>query len=151
MFKISFLFNSIAYMKIYSFYILFFWFLLTSCDSQNCHIEDTYVNFNIDLSLPEYSELIPLGNSIFIEGGHAGIIIYHLGKNDYRIYDRKCSYEPSLECSYIDSINSTIAFCNCCSSAFSLNQEGHPLNSPALCPLKKYSYSITEESLHIFN
>tara|TARA_B100000287_G_C20523896_1_gene738101 strand:+ start:150 stop:566 length:417 start_codon:yes stop_codon:yes gene_type:complete len=126
--------------------------LLSACNTKETYIPDVYVNIEINLNLPEYSELNTIGNSIFIEGGNAGIIIYHFAENTYKIYDRTCSWEPLLECSFIDSLNSTIAYCNCCTSAFLLDQEGNAINSPALLPLKQYRYSIqANHVLHIFN
>ena len=126
--------------------------ILNSCATKENYIPDTYVNIEINLNLPEYSELNVIGNSIFIEGGNAGIIIYHFAENTYKIYDRNCSWEPLLDCSFIDSLNSTIAYCNCCTSAFLLDQEGAAINSPALLPLKQYRYSIQQnQMLHIFN
>ena len=75
-----------------------------------------------DLSFPEYSDLDVPGNTIFVKGGNAGIIICHFATNEYKVYDRTCSYEPSLACSYIDSINFFVAYCGCCTSAFLLDQ-----------------------------
>ena len=99
----------------------------------------------------KFSELNIVGNSIFIEGGNKGIIIYRHSNYEYKIYDRNCSYEPNLECSYIDSVNSIIALCGCCTSAFLLDQDGSAANSPAVLPLKQYNYTLNNTLLHIFN
>ena len=104
--------------------------LFIHCGDSNEYIQNVYVDIEIDLSLPEFSTLNTVGNSMFLEGGNKGIIIYSFSNYEYKIYDRNCSYEPSLSCSYIDSINSTIAFCGCCSSAFLLDQDGSAANSP---------------------
>ena len=110
------------------------------------------VNEFIDLSLPSYSDITTPGNSIFIEGGVEGIIIYRGFGQDYKAYDRNCSYEPSLTCSYIDSVNSGIAYCGCCTSAFLISNTGEPINAPALLPLKEYNWSLSSSNiLHIFN
>ena len=103
-----FILHKIAVMKI-AYYTLIIGLLLSSCSNKDDYIPNVYVNIELDLSLPEYSHLSTLGNSIFIDGGNAGIIIYHFAVNEYRIYDRNCSYEPLLSCSYVDSINSTVA------------------------------------------
>ena len=108
--------------------------LFIHCGDSNEYIQNVYVDIEIDLSLPEFSTLNTVGNSMFLEGGNKGIIIYSFSNYEYKIYDRNCSYEPSLSCSYIDSINSTIAFCGCCSSAFLLDQDGSAANSPAILP-----------------
>ena len=132
--------------------VLIFTIMLISCSSENNYIRDVYVNIEINLNLPEYSALNSTGNSIFIEGGNKGIIIYKSGINVYEIYDRNCSFEPSLQCSYIDSINSSIAFCGCCTSAFLIDNNGVAVNSPALLPLKMYNWSLSNNMiLRIFN
>ena len=132
-------------------FLVLFLIIISSCGDSNDYIRNVYVDVEIDLSLPEFSPLNTVGNSIFVEGGNKGIIIYRFSNYEYNIYDRNCSYEPNLECSYIDSINSTIAMCGCCSSAFLLDQNGVAANSPAVLPLKQYNYSLNNTLLHIFN
>ena len=132
-------------------FLVLFLIIISSCGDSNDYIRNVYVDVEIDLSLPAFSPLNTVGNSIFIEGGNKGIIIYRFSNYEYNIYDRNCSYEPNLECSYIDSINSTIAMCGCCSSAFLLDQNGVAANSPAVLPLKQYNYSLNNTLLHIFN
>jgi len=132
-------------------FLALFLIIISSCGDSNDYIRNVYVDVEIDLSLPEFSPLNTVGNSIFVEGGNKGIIIYKFSNYEYNIYDRNCSYEPNLGCSYIDSINSTIAMCGCCSSAFLLDQNGVAANSPAVLPLKQYNYSLNNTLLHIFN
>ena len=132
-------------------FLVLFLIIISSCGDSNDYIRNVYVDVEIDLSLPQFSPLNTVGNSIFIEGGNKGIIIYRFSNYEYNIYDRNCSYEPNLECSYIDSINSTIAMCGCCSSAFLLDQNGVAANSPAVLPLKQYNYSLNNTLLHVFN
>ena len=146
----SFLFHKIAVMKS-AFYILSALFFLSTCNTKDDYIQEIYVNINIDLNLPEFSDLQVSGNSIFIEGGVEGIIIYHGVGNDYKVYDRNCSYEPSLSCSQIDSIDAGIAYCGCCTSAFLLSNNASVLNSPALLPLKKYYWTLSGSQMHISN
>ena len=134
-----------------AFYILSALFFLSTCNTKDDYIQEVYVNINIDLNLPEYSDLQVSGNSIFIEGGVEGIIIYHGVGNDYKVYDRNCSYEPSLSCSQIDSVDAGIAYCGCCTSAFLLSNNASVLNSPALLPLKKYYWTLSGSQMHISN
>ena len=135
-----------------AFYILSVLFIFSTCNTKDDYIQEVYVNINVDLNLPEYSNLQATGNSIFIEGGVEGIIIYHGVGSDYKVYDRNCSYEPSLSCSKIDSVVAGIAYCGCCSSAFLLSNDASALNSPALLPLKAYNWSLSNNGiLRIFN
>ena len=124
---------------------------LSSCTDSDDYIQNVYVNIEVPVNQPEYSDLDAIGNSIFISGGVKGIIIYHANVNDYRAFDRNCSFEPSTQCAYIDSINSTIASCNCCSSKFLIDQNGITANGPALRPLKEYYTSFSGGILKIKN
>ena len=134
-----------------SIYILLY-SLFTGCGDGNDYIQEVYVNIQIPLSQPEYSDLEPIGSSIFVTGGVKGIIIYHAGVNEYKAFDRNCSYEPSSTCAQIDSINSTIASCKCCSSKFLIDQDGIAANGPALLPLKKYYTTLSSSgTLSIVN
>ena len=134
-------------------YILSILFILSTCNTKDDYIQEVYVDIIVDLNLPEYSNLQASGNSIFIEGGVEGIIIYHGVGSHYNVYDRNCSYEPSLSCSKIDSVDAGIAYCGCCTSAFLLSNDANVLNSPALLPLKAYNWSLGNNNniLRIFN
>ena len=132
-------------------YLLIISMLILSCHSSSDFIDDVYVNESIDLNLHEFNELNTTGGNIFIEGGVEGIIIYHGIGDHYKIYDRNCSYEPSLACSSIDSVSSGIAYCRCCNSAFLISNTGEAINAPALLPLKAYNWSLNNNILRIFN
>ena len=134
------------------FYILIILFIFSTCNTKDDYIQEVYVDIIVDLNLPKYSDLQASGNSIFIEGGVEGIIIYHGVGNYYKVYDRNCSYEPSLSCSQIDSVDAGIAYCGCCPSAFLLSNNANVLNLPALLPLKSYNWSLGNNNiLRIFN
>tara|TARA_B100001175_G_scaffold303202_1_gene297977 strand:- start:686 stop:1096 length:411 start_codon:yes stop_codon:yes gene_type:complete len=131
-------------------FILFF-LILFSCQKEEDYINNVFVNIDLNLSLPEYSELQIVGNSIFINGGVKGIIVYYQGFETYKTYERSCTYEPSLNCARIDSVNSTIAICNCCDSKFLLGQQGQAIDGPALLPLKQYQNTLSGQILEIYN
>ncbi len=126
--------------------------LLFSCQKENDYIQDVLVDYNLKLSLPQYSDLQTVGNHIFIaKEGVKGIIVYHQDFDTYKSYDRSCTYNPSENCAKIDSVNSTIAICTCCDSKFLLDQNGETIDGPALLPLKQYQNTHTGDFLHIYN
>ena len=127
-----------------------FCLLFFSCQKEEDYIQNVVVDINLNLTLPEFSDLQTVGNSVFITGGVKGIIVYHQGFDSYKTYDRNCSFEPSLSCARIDSINSSIAICKCCNSKFLLS-DGTPFDGPALLPLKKYQNNLSEDFLYIYN
>ena len=133
-------------------YILTISILIFSCNSNEDYIQNVYVDEFVNLNLPEYSELNTSGSAIFTKGGVEGIIIYHGVGDDYKVYDRNCSYQPTLSCSVIDSVNSGIAFCGCCSSAFLISNTGESINAPALLSLKTYNWSLDDNNvMRIYN
>jgi len=133
-------------------YILTISTLIFSCNSNENYIQNVYVDEYVNLNLPEYSELNTSGSAIFTQGGVEGIIIYHGVGNDYKVYDRNCSYQPSLSCSVIDSVNSGIAFCRCCTSAFLISNTGESINAPALLSLKTYNWDLDDNNvMKIYN
>jgi hypothetical protein len=125
--------------------------LILSCNSKEDYIQNVYVDEYVHLD--HYSEDLNIsGSAIFTKGGVEGIIIYRGFGDDYKVYDRNCSYEPSLSCSVIDSVNSGIAFCGCCTSMFNISNTGESINAPALLPLKTYNWSLSESNvMHIYN
>ncbi|MEE2953633.1 MAG: hypothetical protein VX347_00490 [Bacteroidota bacterium] len=126
---------------------------ISACINDDNYIPIVSVDIDLNLNLPEYEQLNTIGSSLFVTGGVRGIVIYHFAINEYKAYDRNCSYQPSLECAKIDSIYSSIAFCGCCNSAFLLDQNGSAANSPAINPLREYACILNENTntLHIFN
>ena len=128
-----------------------FCLLFFSCQKEEDYIQNVVVDINLNLTLPEFSDLQTVGNSVFITGGVKGIIVYRQGFDSYKTYDRNCSFEPSLSCARIDSVNSSIAICKCCNSMFLLEQNGDNIDGPALLPLKKYQNNLSEDFLYIYN
>ena len=129
-----------------------FCLLFFSCQKEKDYIQEVIVDIDLNLTLPEFSDLQTVGNYIFINGGVKGIIVYHQGFDIYKTYDRNCSFEPSLSCARIDSVNSSIAMCTCCNSIFLLGeQNGETIDGPALLPLKQYQNTHTGDFLHIYN
>ena len=127
-----------------------FCLLFFSCQKEEDYIQNVVVDINLNLTLPEFSDLQTVGNSVFITGGVKGIIVYHQGFDSYKTYDRNCSFEPSLSCARIDSVNSSIAICKCCNSKFLLS-DGTPFDGPALVQLKEYDNFLSGDVLHIYN
>ena len=127
-----------------------FCLLFFSCQKEEDYIQNVVVDINLNLTLPEFSDLQTVGNYVFITGGVKGIIVYHQGFDSYKTYDRNCSFEPSLSCARIDSVNSSIAICKCCNSKFLLS-DGTPFDGPALLPLKQYQNNLSEDFLYIYN
>lgn len=131
--------------------LAFICLLFFSCQKEEDYIQDVIVNIDLNLSLPQFSELQTVGNHVFINGGVKGIIVYHQAFDLYKTYDRSCTHQPSLNCAKIDSVNSSIGICSCCDSKFLLGQNGQAIDGPALLPLKQYPNNLSGNFLHIYN
>ncbi len=131
--------------------IALFCLLFFSCQKEEDYIPNVVVDIDLNLTLPEFSDLQTVGNYVFITGGVKGIIVYRQGFDSYKTYDRNCSFEPSLSCARIDSVNSSIAICKCCNSMFFLEQNGETIDGPALLPLKQYPNNFSGDFLYIYN
>jgi len=131
--------------------IALFCLLFFSCQKEEDYIPNVVVDIDLNLTLPAFSDLQTVGNYVFITGGVKGIIVYRQGFDSYKTYDRNCSFEPSLSCARIDSVNSSIAICKCCNSMFFLEQNGETIDGPALLPLKQYPNNLSGDFLYIYN
>lgn len=125
--------------------------LLFACKQEE-YIPNVWVDYDLNLTLPQYADLQIVGNYVFVQNeGVKGLIVYRQDFEVYKTYDRCCSFEPTLSCAKIDSVNSPIAICTCCGSKFLLNEEGSAIGSPAILPLKQYNNVLEGDFLRIFN
>lgn len=138
--------------------ILFAPFFLSTCNDNTTYtnIPDVYINYELNLNLPQFSSLIHPGNFVYIENeGYRGVIVYHNYDNNYIALERTCTYEPEKECSmlYVDDSGLFIR-CgekdgDCCDSKFEM--DGNVFSGPAIYPLKRYGVTAHGDFLTITN
>lgn len=104
----------------------------------------------INLNLPEYSSLRPVGGYKYIDDvGVRGVILYHKDLTTYIAYERNCSYQPNSACATVEVHNSNLYMVDhCCSSTFTL-ETGSPTGGPAWRPLLKYETLVSGSELTI--
>ncbi|PKG41590.1 hypothetical protein [Psychroflexus sp. MES1-P1E] len=130
--------------------------LLTSCESddnqrQNPNLLNINVNYEVNLSLPQFNNLNFSGNSVYIPGqGNLGLIVVNSGSS-YLAWD---AADPNLipeNCSrlIIEGLNAS-SRCNDSGNSYSL-VTGQSLEEELRYPL--FAYRITESGgvLRIFN
>lgn len=134
--------------------VLSVFFLLgtLSCqDEENNNIPLTEVNIRIVLDDPDYIRLKTVGGWEYISGGSRGIIVYRLSENEFKAYDRHCTFQPSNTCALVSvDVNNITATDDCCGSSFLL-QDGSVSKPPASTALKAYSTSFDGSILLISN
>jgi len=123
-----------------------------SCkDEDNNNIPLTEVNFIIQLDDPDYIRLKTIGGWEYLSGGSRGIIIYRLGQNEFRAYDRHCTFQPSNTCALVSvDPNNITASDDCCGSAFLLS-DGSVSRPPATTSLKQYQTVYDGTTLRVSN
>ena len=123
-----------------------------SVDDKNCRfLLDIGVNFTIDLSLPQYSQLTFAGNSVYIQNeGNAGIIVVSTGA-DFFAWDASDPNHAPNDCSALipSGLNGT---CGCGDGNTYNFVTGTPDGNDGLrCALKNYRVQQTGNTLLIFN
>ena len=144
-------------MTMKSVFCLFGLIILSSCSknsisNKNCKfLLDIGVNVNINLSLPQYSQLPFAGNSVYIaNAGNAGIIVASTGADFYAWDASDPNHVPSTCSALVPSgLNAT---CGCDDGNEYSLVTGQPLGSNNLpCGLKNYRVEKNGNNLLIFN
>ena len=127
--------------------------LLFGCskDNTNSGVPLVNVNIYINSSNPEFIDLNAVGGWTYIIGGSRGILVYRASNEEFKAYDRHCTYDVTNSCGLVavDASNIT-AKDDCCGSKF-LITDGSVTQGPANQPLKAYRTSFDGSVLHIFN
>lgn len=139
------------FLVIFVFFVLFF----ESCeDKKETMLPNVYVNFYVDTDLPQYFPLKNIGGLVFIENegyNKNGIILFCSGIDEYKAYDRTCTYQIVNHCKLDKDKNSiTSVFCPCCHSKFELFS-GSRIAGEATYPLKEYNVTLVGSRLMVTN
>lgn len=118
---------------------------------ENSNIPLVNVNYYIQTNNPAYNPVTVPGGWMYINGGSRGIILYRASNDEFKAYDRHCTYESTSSCALVSVENNNItAYDDCCGSKFLLT-DGSVTKSPASLPLKQYQTSFDGSVLHIYN
>ena len=109
------------------------------------------VNLTIYLSLPQYSSLNSIGNTVEITGGYKGIVVYRRSLDEFVAFDLACPHDPNEGKLAIDSSGVTTVHATC-NSKFSL-YDGSKIAGPSTRPMKRYNadYSSNDNAVFIYN
>lgn len=131
--------------------LLFVLIVFVSCGKDPSGIPDVPVNFFMRLDHPNMRPINTPGGSVEISGyGVAGLIIYKSFFEGYLAYDRCSTVNPERRC--IVKVDSTgITATDPCSKAVFSLEDGAPQKPPGEMPLKKYSVSISNNTIYVIN
>jgi len=126
--------------------------VLSGCKKNDETIPNVSVNFTIDVTSIQYTNLQVVGGWVYVTGGVNGIIIRHNDTDQFLAYDRTCPYHASQNNRVqIISSNPLLVIDSVCGSKFSLF-DGLPLSgSSAKAPLKSYNADFDGRYLHVYN
>lgn len=128
-------------------------FSTISCkdDNKNSNIPLVQVNFYLEINDPAYINLQTIGGWEYLSGGSRGIIVYRSSPNEFKAFDRHCTFQPSSTCAIVSvDANNITATDDCCGSSFILT-DGSVTKPPANYPLKAYQTSFDGSTLYISN
>lgn len=127
--------------------------ILIGCskDDENSNIPLVSVNYNININDPAYANVKVVGGWMYLNGGSRGLILYRYSNDEFRAFDRHCTYNSTSSCALVSVENSNItAYDDCCGSKF-LITDGSVTQGPANLPLKQYNTSFDGSVLRIYN
>ncbi|MCF8464173.1 MAG: hypothetical protein K9G41_05005 [Flavobacteriales bacterium] len=124
----------------------------SSCEKSNrSGIPYVPVNYQITVSNPEFSPLLAVGGYVTIAGGSQGIIVYRYSPEEFRAYDRHCTFMVDDNCRVtMDDTFISATDTECCDSQF-LIIDGAPISGPAAIGLQQYNTNYDGNTLFIFN
>lgn len=126
--------------------------LLLACegDVNVSPVPNVPVDVEVNLNDIDNVDLKQIGGYIYVPGGVRGIIVYRLSQNEYKAYDRNCTFQSEDACATVSFHASGFYIEDtCCESVFDLN--GFPTGGPAEFPLKEYRISQSNNILFITN
>lgn len=136
--------------KLFSF-LLFV--LLFGCKDEftGSNIPNVPVNIYISTQDPEFIDLTTPTGWVYVTGGSRGIIIYRINQDEFKAYDRHCTFNPTNSCAIVEMDLSNVTLSDaCCGSIFSVFS-GIPNQGPAVQRLREYQTAFDGTTLRVFN
>lgn len=120
------------------------------CNNDQFDIPYVRVDFEINLNLPAYQNLIVPSGWIYISGGSRGIIIYRNSQDEFTAFERHSPYQAENNCAvYVEEDNITLK--DECSDSQWLIIDGSILSGPTNVSLLQYNVSWADPILRIYN
>ncbi|MFM1875857.1 MAG: hypothetical protein RL266_1594 [Bacteroidota bacterium] len=123
-----------------------------SCERRNASgIPYVPVNYQLTVSNPEFVPLMAVGGWLYISGGSRGIIVFRASPEEFKAFDRHCTFQVEENCRVnVDNTDITAFDSECCESKFLLF-DGAPIDGPAPVGLHQYNTQFDGNTLFIFN
>jgi nitrite reductase/ring-hydroxylating ferredoxin subunit len=137
-------------MKKYALVFLVIPFLFSCSDSgfnnTNPFIPNYTFTVDLNLNLPQYSNLKFVSNAVFVPGfGASGVIVFNTGSG-YNAFDAACPNQAISACSTM-TIKGINAICGCDSKEYNLFTGQSDLQYP----MKQYRVQVNGTVLRVYN
>jgi hypothetical protein len=122
------------------------------CDKEKRErVPNIYVNFTIDITSGQYTELQLIGGWIYVTGGYRGIILYRNTLEEIVAMDRTSTYKPeTLGNQVFVEPGSPIAVDTAGGMRYLL-MDGSVIEGPVSIPLKRYRTTFNGMMLSVYN
>jgi len=119
-----------------------------SINNNNPYLPNYTVNLDINMSLPQYSNLKFVSKAVYISGqGVRGIIVFNTSGTTYNAFDAACPNQALSSCSTM-TIKGINAVCGCDNAEYSLFSGQ---SAGKQYPLKQYRVEVNGNILHVYN
>lgn len=135
-------------------FVLSFTLFATSCIEEEPRIvPDVYVNFTINLALPQFSALNSINNAVKVANygyNKNGVIVYRFNLDEFLAFDATCPQhiERNTSITLDDEGAAGTATCSHCSTTYSFFNYGQ---ASAGYPLKRYNVRVNGYMLTVSN
>lgn len=142
-------------MKVLFIFLLTITAFVSSCGkNRNNPVPNIPFDYNINLTLPSYSDLMGVGGWCYVYGGSKGIIVYRRGVDDFVAFDRHSPADENGDCAtplYPDVDNNYLQLLDDCNDAIFSLYDGSPIQNSEY-GLRQYQTAWNgNESLRIYN
>lgn len=127
---------------------MFFGCSTNSPNNNNPYIPNYAVNVDINMNLPQYSNLKFVSNGVYIPNqGVRGIIVFNTSGTTYNAFDAACPNQALSSCSTM-TIKGINALCACDGAEYSLFSGQ---STGKQYPLKQYRVEVNGNLLRVYN
>jgi nitrite reductase/ring-hydroxylating ferredoxin subunit len=119
-----------------------------SPNNNNPYLPNYPVNLEINMNLPQYSDLKFVSNAVYIANqGVRGIIIFNTSGTTYNAFDAACPNQALTDCSTM-TIKGIMTICPCDNAEYSLFSGQ---SAGKQYPLKQYRVQVSGNVLRVYN
>jgi nitrite reductase/ring-hydroxylating ferredoxin subunit len=128
--------------------------MLFGCSTNSNNYNNPYlpnytVNLQINMNLPQYSDLKFVSNAVYIAGqGVRGIIVFNTSGTTYNAFDAACPNQALSSCSTMTIKGGIMALCACDNAQYSLFTGQ---SAGKQYPLKQYRVEVNGNLLRVYN